>query len=116
MELTMIRIASAMLLAAFTTAASADRITELNRTELCVYTAKLHVAGYFYYLQGTARADVKIHWHSDETKNEIDFVTRTIDAAYLRADALKRAGPHPTVSEQQFGDDAYIACMTGQSL
>jgi hypothetical protein len=52
----MTRSALAMLLAAFSTAASADRITEL-----CVYTAKLHVAGYFYYLQGAARADA---WHN----------------------------------------------------
>ena len=112
----MIRLAFALLVAAFATAAPADRITELGPPDRCMYTAKLYVAGYFYYLKGTARADVKIHWHGDETQNEIDFVNRTIDAAYQRADALKRDGKQPAVSEQQFGDDAYAACMTGRSL
>lgn len=112
----MIRITFSLLLAGFATAVSADRITELGPTERCVYTAKLYVAGYFYYLQGKPRSEVKIHWHGDETQNEIDFVNRTIDAAYQRADALKHAGRQPPESEQQFGDDAYVACMTGSSL
>lgn len=50
-ESTMIRTAAALLLAALSCPTLADRITELNRTERCVYTAKLHVAGYFYYLR-----------------------------------------------------------------
>jgi hypothetical protein len=48
-ESTMIRTAAALLLAALSCPTLADRITELNRTERCVYTAKLHVAGYYYY-------------------------------------------------------------------
>ena len=92
----------------------ADRITELNRTELCTYTAKLSVAGYFYFLQGKPREDLRIHWHGDETQNEIDFVRRTIAAAYERADTLQRASPARVISEQDFGDQVYLACMTGE--
>ena len=112
----MIRSGLALLLAAASSTALADRITELNWTERCVYTARLYVAGYYYYLRGTPRQEVKIHWHGNETQNEIDFVTRTIDAAYTRADTLKRDRPERVVSEQDFGDEAYTACMAGREL
>jgi hypothetical protein len=112
----MIRTAFALLLAAVSCPTFADRITELNRTERCVYVAKLSVAGYFYYLRGTPRQEVKIHWHGDETQNEIDFVTRTIDVAYARAERLKRDRPGDAVSEQHFGDEAYTGCMAGGEL
>jgi hypothetical protein len=112
----MIRCAAVLLLAALSCPAFADRISELNRTERCVYTAKLSVAGYFYYLRGTPRAEVKIQWHGDETQNEIDFVTRIIDIAYARAERLKRDRADEAVSEQHFGDEAYNACMEGREL
>jgi hypothetical protein len=110
----MVRIAFVLLLVLVAPAAFADRITELNRTELCTYTAKLSVAGYYYFLRGRPREEVTIHWHGDETQNEIDFVTRTIAAAYERADSLKRASPDRVMSEQDFGDQIYVACMNGE--
>jgi hypothetical protein len=94
-------------------AALGDRINDMPRTELCVYKAKLSVAGYHYFRQGRAREAVIIHWHGDETPNEIDFVTRTLDEAYARAEALRQAEPQRPVPEQDFGDRAYQACMTG---
>ncbi len=64
-------------------AVHADRITQMNQPDLCIYIAKLQVAGYYYFEQGKAREEVKIAWHGDETQNEIDFVNRTLDDAYL---------------------------------
>ena len=106
----MLRIVSIAVPMALSLPAWADRISDMPRTELCVYTARLSVAGYHQYLQGKPREAVRIHWHGDETQNEIDFVTRTLDQTYARAAALQ-AGKQ--VSEQQFGDMAYEACMTG---
>jgi len=96
--------------------AAADRITEMNGTELCAYKAKLSVAAYFYFLQGKPRGDVTIHWHGDETQNEIDFVRRTLDEAYASAEADKRDHRQRYVSEQAFGDRAYNACMSGERI
>lgn len=110
----MARIALVLLLILVAPAAFGDRITELNRTELCTYAAKLSVAGYYYFLRGRPREEVTIHWHGDETQNEIDFVTRTIAAAYERADTLKRASPERVTSELDFGDQVYLACMNGE--
>jgi hypothetical protein len=95
--------------------AFADRITEMPRTERCVYKARLSVAGYYWHQQGRARPDVKIHWHGDETQNEIEFVNRTIDEAYSAAEAI-RDGSGEHVSEAAFGDRVYNACMAGTSL
>jgi hypothetical protein len=97
--------------------ASADRITDMSATERCVYEAKLSVAAYFYFLQGKPRADVTIHWHGDETANEIDFVGRVLDKAYSIAEADRRDHPERRLSEQGFGDRAYKACVEkfGQS-
>jgi hypothetical protein len=106
----MLRIVSIAVLMALPLPARADRISDMPRTELCVYTARLSVAGYHHYLQGKPREAVRIHWHGDETQNEIDFVTRTLDETYARAAALQA---DRRVSEQQFGDMAYEACMTG---
>ena len=103
-------------LLAFPLLAWADRISDMPRTELCVYKARLAVAGYYYYLQGRARAAVQIHWHGDETQNEIEFVTRTLDEAYARAAALQHGVPESQVSEAQFGDQIYAACMSGSEL
>ena len=105
----------AALLLAVPGAALGDRISDMPRTELCVYKAKLSVAGYHYFRQGRARSAVIIHWHGDETSNEIDFVTRTLDEAYARAEALQQADPEKPVSEQDFGDRSYDACMVGKA-
>jgi hypothetical protein len=94
----------------------ADRISDMPRTERCVYKARLSVAGYHHYLQGRPREEVKIHWHGDETQHEIDFVTQTIDEAYARAAALHRETPDGRMSEAQFGDQIYEACMDGREL
>jgi hypothetical protein len=111
----MFRTALAAFLAAFPVLVCADRITDMPRTERCVYKARLSVAGYYHYLQGKPREDVKIHWHGDETQNEIEFVTRTLDEAYARAAALRGEGAL-AVSEAQFGDRIYEACMEGRAL
>jgi hypothetical protein len=96
--------------------ARADRISQMPPTERCVYKARLAVAGYHYYLQGKPRNEVQIHWHGDETQNEIDFVKRTLDQAYARAGALRQEAPESQVSEAQFGDQIYAACMAGNEL
>jgi hypothetical protein len=93
-----------------------DRISDMNRTERCVYKARLSVAGYHYFLQGRARDAVVIHWHGDETPDEVEFVTRTLDEVYARAAALQQGRAAATMSEQDFGDRAYDACMTGETL
>jgi hypothetical protein len=90
-----------------------DRISEMPPTERCVYKARLAVAGYHHYLQGRERGAVQIHWHGDETQNEIDFVTRTLDEAYARAEVLERGAQDNRMSETQFGDQFYEACMSG---
>lgn len=91
----------------------ADRISDMPKTERCVYEAKLAVAGYYHFRQGLPRKDVRIHWHGDETDNEIAYVNRVLDATYARAAALA----DPTkVSEIAFGDQMYEACMAGQQL
>jgi hypothetical protein len=38
----------------------ADRITQMTQSDLCIYTAKLQVAGYYYFEQGKSREEVKI--------------------------------------------------------
>ena len=95
--------------------AFADRISELPQTERCVYKARLSVAGYYWHQQGRAREDVRIHWHGDETRNEVEFVKRTIDEAYAAAQAMHDGSGH-YMSEAEFGDRVYNACMTGTSL
>jgi len=37
----------------------ADRITQMTQSDLCIYTAKLQVAGYYYFEQGKSREEVK---------------------------------------------------------
>jgi hypothetical protein len=94
--------------------ALADRITEMNPTERCTYIAKLQVAGYYHYSQGRPRAEVKVHWHGDETPHEIDFITSTLDQAYAW---LGNSGvTESTLSAQAFGDMVYEACMSGRAL
>jgi hypothetical protein len=93
----------------------ADRITQMNQTDLCAYTAKLQVAGYYYFEQGKPREQVKVVWHGDETRNEIDFVNRTLDDAYLWLANAKRNGA-TLIPAQTFGDLVYEACMNGKPL
>ena len=95
--------------------AQADRITQMNRSDLCIYTAKLQVAGYYYFEQGKPREEVKIVWHGDETQNEIDFVNRTLDDAYHWLASARNNGAE-LLPVQTFGDLVYEACMNGKPL
>ena len=95
--------------------AQADRITQMNQSDLCIYTAKLQVAGYYYFEQGKPREEVKIVWHGDETQNEIDFVNRTLDDAYRWLNNTKNNGAK-LIPVQAFGDLVYEACMNGKLL
>ena len=109
------RIFLALVAVLFSHAAVADRITQMNQSDLCIYTAKLQVAGYYYFEQGKPREEVKIVWHGDETQNEIEFVTRTLDDAYLwLTNARNNGAGHLPV--QTFGDLVYEACMNGKPL
>ena len=103
-----------VLLALVACPAGADRITELHGTELCYYRAKLAVAGYYYFLKGMPRGEVKIRWHGDETQNEIEFVMRTLDEAYAAAEADRREHPGEPVSEEEFGDRTYNRCVSAE--
>ena len=89
----------------------ADRINRMTLTERCVYTARLSVAGYHYFLQGMSRSEVPIRWHGDETQNEVDFVNQILDQAYAVAERDRRDQPNQRVSEQAFGERAYQSCM-----
>ena len=93
----------------------ADRITQMNQPDLCIYIAKLQVAGYYYFDQGKTREEVKVAWHGDETQNEIDFVNRTLDDAYLWLTNAKNNGA-VLLPPQTFGDLVYEACINGKPL
>jgi hypothetical protein len=93
----------------------ADRITQMSQSDLCIYTAKLQVAGYYYFEQGKPREEVKITWHGDETQNEIDFVNKTLDDAYAWLTNAKNGGAE-LLPVQTFGDLVYEACMHGEPL
>jgi len=95
--------------------AQADRITQMSQSDLCIYTAKLQVAGYYYFEQGKPRQEVKIVWHGDETPNEIDFVNRALDDAYLWLTNARNNGA-TLIPLQTFGDLVYEACMNGKTL
>ncbi len=105
---------AALALLAVCLPAAADRISRMNLTELCTYTARLKVIGYYYYQQGTRREQVKVHWKGDETRNEIEFVNRVLDEAYARLAAANADATR--FSEQAFGDMVYNACMSGKDL
>jgi hypothetical protein len=95
--------------------AQADRITQMSQSDLCIYAAKLQVAGYYYFEQGKPREEVKIVWHGDETQNEIDFINRTLDDAYAWLTNARNNGAQ-LVPVQTFGDLVYEACMNGKPL
>lgn len=96
-------------------AAQADRITTMTREEKCVYVARLQVAAAFYYAKGQRRDEVKIHWHGDETANEREFVTRTIDQGYQAMERESREGK-AGIPVELIGDRAYQSCMTETAL
>lgn len=93
-------------------AAGADRITSMNRAERCAYETRLQVLAAYYFSKGTPRAEVKIHWHGDETQFEIDFVNRALDVGYERIRLEHEAGRKDTPLEV-LGDRIYEACMQG---
>ena len=92
-------------------AAHADRISRMNQTELCTYTAQLQVAAYYFFEQGKPRGDVSIKWHGDETQNEIDFVNKTVAEAYAWLTGWKENSSE-LLPAQSFGDRVYQACMS----
>ncbi|MEO8006078.1 MAG: hypothetical protein ABI771_14285, partial [Betaproteobacteria bacterium] len=89
----------------------ADRITRMNQTELCTYTAQLEVAAYYYFEQGKPLADVIMKWHGDETQNEMDFVNQTVADAYAWLGKWKDAS-NSLIPVTSFGDMVYQACMS----
>jgi len=93
----------------------ADRITQMNQSDLCIYTAKLQVTGYYYFEQGKPREEVKVVWHGDETPNEIDFVNRTLDDTCLWLTNARNNGAG-LLPVQTFGDLVYEACMNVKPL
>lgn len=95
--------------------AYADRITQMNKTDLCVYVAKLQVAAYYYFEQGKLREEVNIKWHGDETENEAAFVNKTVDEAYVWLTSWKQSS-NDLLPAQSFGDMIYQACMEGKPL
>ncbi len=104
-----------MVLLLLAQAAHADRISRMEKTELCVYVSKLEVAAYYYFEQGRPREEVVIHWHGDETENEITFINKTVDDAYAWLASWKESS-NSMLSAQSFGDMIYQACMQGKSL
>ena len=92
-------------------AAHADRITRMDQTELCVYTAQLQVAAYYYFEQGKPREEVNIKWYGDETQNEIDFVIKTVAEAYAWLTNWKGSS-NSLLPVQSFGDMVYQARMS----
>jgi hypothetical protein len=96
-------------------AAHADRISQMNQTELCTYTAQLQVAAYYFFEQGKPRGEVSIKWHGDETQNEIDFVNKTVADAYAWLTDWK-SNSNGLLPAQSFGDMVYQACMTRKEL
>lgn len=100
----------AVLLLSVPVLASADRISSMSRTERCAYGTKLQVLGAYYSGKGTPRAEVKIHWHGDETQNEIDFINHAIDEGYAMQAKERAVGRQDTPLEL-LGDRVYEACM-----
>ncbi|HVY05337.1 MAG TPA: hypothetical protein VHB46_05125 [Burkholderiales bacterium] len=90
--------------------AYADRISRMSPTELCTYTAQLQVAAYYYFEQGRPRQEIVLHWHGDETQNEVDFVNKTIADAYAWLEAWKSSS-NDLLPVTSFGDMVYQSCM-----
>jgi hypothetical protein len=95
--------------------AGADRITQMSPVDLCTYSAKMQVAGYYYFEQGKSRDEVVVKWHGDETQNEIDFINRMLDEAYAWLTTARRSDSK-LIPVLTFGDMVYQACMNGKPL
>jgi len=93
--------------------AFADRISSMNRADRCAYDTKLQVLAAYYYGKGTPRAEVKIHWHGDETQNEIDFINQSLDAGYAMIEREYRMGRKDTPLEL-LGDRVFEQCMRAE--
>ena len=115
MESALNKILLAVLLAALSATVSADRISAMGHAERCAYGTKLQVLGAYYFGLGKPRAEVKIHWHGDETQNEIDFVNRAIDAGYAMIEREYEVGRKDTPLAL-LGDRIYGECMRGEEL
>ena len=111
----LIKLISGMVLLLLAQAAYADRISRMEKPELCVYVAKLEVAAYYYFEQGRPRGEVVIHWHGDETENELAFINKPVDDAYAWLASWKESS-NSMLSAHSFGDMIYQACMQGKSL
>jgi hypothetical protein len=90
--------------------AQADRITDMSRADRCAYTARMQVLAAHYAGKGLPRDQVKIHWHGDETPNEIAFVNRLLDEGYA-AWARERARHGDAFPLELFGDGVFERCM-----
>ena len=104
-----------LILALLPTAASADRISEMTRTERCTYSARMQVVAAHYFRKGTPRAEVKILWHGDETPAEVAFVNRLMDEGYAAMQREVDAG-RGDIPFELLGDRAYETCMKEQAL
>lgn len=107
------KIVLAVVLALVAGMANADRITTMNRSERCAYTTKLQVLAAYYFGKGTPRAEIKVHWHGDETPYEIDFINHALDMGYDYVRREHEAGRKDTPLEV-LGDRIYEACMNGE--
>jgi hypothetical protein len=108
-----VKILLVVLLTLIAGAAQADRITAMNRSDRCAYTTKLQVLAAYYFGKGTPRAEIKVHWHGDETPYEIDFINHALDAGYEYVRREHEAGRKDTPLEV-LGDRIYEACMNGE--
>lgn len=95
-------------------AAKADRITQMNTEERCAYAARLQVLAAHYHAKGKARTEIAIHWHGDETQNEIDFVNQVLDAGYAQVTRDSQSGK--VLPLELFGDRAYETCISEKPL
>jgi hypothetical protein len=95
--------------------AHADRITEMSPLDRCVYVARLEMLAHQFFEQGKSRDDVVIHWHGDETQNEVAFVNKTVDDAYAWLLAWKQSS-NEMLPAQSFGEMVFQACMEGKLL
>jgi hypothetical protein len=63
-----------------------------------------------FFLEGKSRPEVPVHWHGDETQYEVEFVNRTLDAAFAMAEHDRAQHPERMPSAQAFGDSIYQTC------
>jgi hypothetical protein len=86
--------------------AAADRITSMHKTEECVYRARLSSMASYLRIEKVAKTcdEMKIHWHGDETKFEIDYVKHWSCVGFkMDVDPIKT------------GDTVYESCMKEES-